>query len=159
MNTKLKNIEINPEFEDLFSFKTNEERIEHKAQMISYRILSEVEKLCEEKKMKKADLAKKVGTSKSYITQLFRGSKQVNTWIMAKFEDALDVSFNIKIQLNDESNEQFLAKQLPADFFYNKRIPMSGCVMYCFNGNKQKDKTGEIVGLLETENKSMQKAG
>jgi|GEM_PF-298491 len=159
MNTKLRNVEINPEYADLFSYKTKEEKLEHNAQMISYRILSEVEKVCEEKKIKKKDLAEMVGTSRSYITQLFRGSKQVNTWIMAQFEDALDISFNIKIQSNNDSIEQFWAKQLPADFFCNKRIPLGGTVMYSYLGKSQKEKTEAIVELMETESKPKQKAG
>jgi transcriptional regulator with XRE-family HTH domain len=159
MNTKLINVEVNPEYAELFSYKSKDEKIGHNAQMISYRILSEVEKICESKRIKKKDLADMVGTSRSYITQLFRGTKQVNMDIMARFEDALDISFNIRGKLNEDSNEQFLAKQLPVDFFNNNRIHMAGFVMYCFKGNKQNDNTSELVSLLKTENKSLQKAG
>jgi plasmid maintenance system antidote protein VapI len=157
MNTKLNNMKINPEYEALFSFGSKKEKIEHNAQMISYRILSEVEKVCEEKKIKKKALAEMVGTSRSYITQLFRGTKQVNTDIMARFEEALDISFQIKVKLNEESHEAYLAKQIPLGFFNKKRLPANGCVMYYFEGG-HKDKTGEIVKRLETENKSLQTA-
>ena len=102
MNTKLNNMKINPAFEELFSFGSKNERIEHNSQMISFRILSEVEKLCVEKKIKKKELAEMVGTSRSYITQLFRGTKQINTDIMARFEDVLNMHFEVKIKLNDE---------------------------------------------------------
>ena len=110
MNTKLNNIQIHPEFEDLFSFQSKEEKIEHDAQMISYRFLSQVEKICEEKNIKKKDLADILGTSRSYITQLFRGNKQVNTYILAKLEDALGISFEINAKLNEDSKEGLLAK-------------------------------------------------
>lgn len=159
MNTKLNNVQINPEFEDLFSFQSKEEKIEHDAQMISYRFLSEVEKVCEEKKIKKKDLAETLGTSRSYITQLFRGNKQVNTYILAKLEDALDISFEINAKLNEDTKEDFLAKQLPVSFFNNKRHTANGCIMYCFNGGKQIDKTNEIVAMMETENAYKQTAG
>lgn len=101
MSTKLSNAQVNPEFDNLFSFATEEEKIQHQSEMISLRILSEVEKICEERKIKKKDLADKVGTSRSYITQLFRGNKQVNTYIMAKFENALDICFDIRAQQPD----------------------------------------------------------
>jgi transcriptional regulator with XRE-family HTH domain len=159
MNTKLNNVQVNPEFEDLFSFESKKEKTEHNAQMISYRILSAVEKVCDEKKIKKKDLAAMVGTSRSYITQLFRGTKHVNTFIMAKFEDALDVSFQVNLKLNEDSHEDFLAKQLPVGFFSGKRLPSNGFIMYCFTNEKHKDRTSEIVQLLETENRSIQKAG
>lgn len=157
MNTKSNKMKINPEYAALFSFGSKKEKIEHNAQMISYRILSEVEKVCEEKNIKKKALAELVGTSRSYITQLFRGTKQVNTEIMARFEDALDISFQIKVKLNEESHETYLAKQIPIGFFNNKRLQAHGCVMYYFEGG-QKDRTGEIVKRLKTENKSLQTA-
>jgi hypothetical protein len=36
---------------------------------------------------------------------------------MAKFEEALDVSFQVNLKFNEESHEDFLAKQLPVCFF------------------------------------------
>lgn len=158
MNTKSKNI-VNPEYENLFSFKNKEDKIDHEAQMISYKILSEVEKACDEKKIKKKELAMLVGTSKSYITQLFRGTKQVNTQIMAKFEDVLEMSFEIKIKLNEETHEEFLSKQIPTTVFQSKRLVAKDCVwhMYqCLTGNKE---TQEIMQNLKSENKVLQNAG
>ena len=100
MNTQLKNAKINPKYQDLFTFKNEKEKIEHMSQMISFRILSEVEKVCETKGIKKKDLAELIGTSRSYITQLFRGTKKVNTDIIAKFEESLDCSFQIVLLPN-----------------------------------------------------------
>ena len=159
MNTKLNNVNINPEFEELFSYQSKKDKIEHKAQMISYRILSEVEKICEEKKIRKKDLADMVGTSRSYITQLFRGSKQVNVDIMARLEESLNISFNVKVKLNEDSHEVFLSKQIPVGFFSNKRLPANGCIMYCFEGANQKYKPSEIINWIKTDDKRLQKAG
>ena len=154
MNIKLNNIVINPEYNNLFEFKNDKERLEHNAQMISYRILSEVEKVCNEKKIKKKDLANMIGTSKSYITQLFRGAKSVNTLVMAKFEEALDFSFNINIKLDEESSFAYFAKHLPADmrFGTNRLQTQGGTWYYCADETKK----NEIVGGLETENKENQ---
>lgn len=157
MNMKSNKININPAFEKLFSFKSQHEKNEHNAQMISFRILSEVEKICEDKKIRKKELAKMVGTSPSYITQLFRGTKQVNTEIMARFEEALGISFTITAKLNEETYDSFWARHMPKDFFTQKRIPLNGKIMYYFDGGKV-DKTNEIVSKMETENKTLQTA-
>ena len=45
------------------------------AQVLMYRFLTEVEKITEEKNISRRQLAKLVGTSPSYITQLFQGNK------------------------------------------------------------------------------------
>lgn len=91
---------IKSEFDEIFSFKNEGEKLEHHAQMISYRILSEIEKMCDDKNIKKADLAQMTGVSKSYITQLFNGTKSINTSIIAKFENALNATLNFKLKPN-----------------------------------------------------------
>ncbi len=156
MNTKSNNIKISAEYADLFVFANEKEKHAHNAQMISYKILSEVEKVCEERKLNKKDLALKIGTSKSYITQLFRGSKSVNTQIMAKFEDVLDITFQIEAILNEEKTE-FIGEGLNLANFLNRRFSSSeGTWYFCYN-NKKKD-TNNIVENLRTENKTKQTA-
>lgn len=70
--------------------------IAHLEQMISYRFLSEIEKITEERNIIRKDLANLVGVSASYITQLYRGNKVVNLQFIAKVESALDFRFEIK---------------------------------------------------------------
>jgi ribosome-binding protein aMBF1 (putative translation factor) len=112
---KLKN-KINPEFEDLFSFASKEEEIEHDAKMLMFNFLDKVQKIADEKKLSRKELAEKVGTSASYITQLFRGDKLVNMTIIAKFQKELGFKFNISIQseqeesINENDIEAFLNK-------------------------------------------------
>ena len=68
------------------------------------RFLSEVEKKYKEKGWRRKDLAKKIGTSPSYMTQLFRGTKLINLEMIAKMQDALNIKFNIQsVDLNKES--------------------------------------------------------
>lgn len=85
---------VNPEFEDLFSFQSKEEEIEHEATMIMFRFLSELEKK-NGKPMKKKDLAKALETSPSYITQLFRGDKLINLTMLARIQDVFNITFEI----------------------------------------------------------------
>lgn len=75
---------------------SKQDDLDHAAQMVSYRILSEVERLCEDKVIIRKELAEKLGTSASYITQLFRGSKRVNMEFIAKVELAFNIQFEIK---------------------------------------------------------------
>ena len=115
MNMKLKN-KINPEFEDLFSFASKEEEIEHEAKMLMFQFLDKVQKIADEKNLNRKKLAKKIGTSASYITQLFRGNKLVNITTLAKFQKELDFKFNISIEnenveeINESDIEAYLNK-------------------------------------------------
>ena len=103
MTTEFRNSEeIRKAFLDLLAFKSHEEEIKHHAQMIMYRFLSEIEILCEEKKMTRKELAEKVGTSASYITQLYRGNKPLNIETIAKFQKVFDVTFEIKANPNNQ---------------------------------------------------------
>ena len=73
-----------------------QDQADHVAQMISYRILSEVERLCDEKGINRKELAEKLRTSASYITQLFRGHRRINMDLIAKIEGILEIQFEIK---------------------------------------------------------------
>lgn len=159
MNSKSKHIEINPEYEDLFSFNTTDEKHKHNAEMISFRILSEIEKLCEEKDINRTELAKMINTSKSYVTQLFRGSKQVNTLLLGKLEEILDVSFEVKIKPNEDSKENFITKRIQAEYIHLKRRLLHDNFLYVATNNNRHDKTKEFMNKIHTENTLKQKAG
>lgn len=87
---------IKEEFIELLSFKGKEDELEHNAIMISFAFLSEVAKVLDERKIKRTELAKTLETSKSYITQLFRGNKIVNAKMLAKLQYALNIQFKIE---------------------------------------------------------------
>lgn len=83
------------------AFKVNETfDLDFEKEMLMYRFLSEVEKICDEKEISKKELAAKIGTSASYITQLFRGTKTVNLETLAKFQHALGFKYEISAALN-----------------------------------------------------------
>ncbi len=104
MNTNLNNKdEIRKAFNDLLTFADEHEEIEHEAAMIMFQFLSEIAKVMENKKINKKDLAKIIGTSPSYITQLFRGDKLVNFKTLAKIQKGLDVKFEVKIKKKQEA--------------------------------------------------------
>lgn len=86
------------DFEKLFSL-SSEDKIEERAQMISFLFLSEFEKVLVERGWTKKHLAKRIGTSPSFLTQLFRGDRLLSLKMIAKIEQALNVE--IRISLND----------------------------------------------------------
>lgn len=140
MSIKFNDIIINPEFESLFTFKNLEEKIEHDAGMISLRMLSDVEKLCDDRNLKKTDLAGMVGTSKSYITQLFRGDKNINANMMARFENALGITFETRLKPKE-------GEQISDIFFIDKKRSVPQRTWYVSPSDKE---TEEIISNLET---------
>ena len=90
-----------------------------------YRFLSEVEILTEERKMTKKELAEKIGTSASYITQLYRGNKLLNLATIAKFQKALGITFNIStVSASESSADDRESEQTvePEGFWYYKKF-------------------------------------
>lgn len=97
MNTVLMNKEdIKNSFDQILSFKSEKDADAHNEYMIMFRFLSEVEEIMEERRMTKKKLASLIGTSASYVTQLFNGNKVINLDTLAKIERVLDIKFIIK---------------------------------------------------------------
>jgi transcriptional regulator with XRE-family HTH domain len=155
---KSKNFKVEPGFEDIFSFSDKEEKIEHRAQMISYRILSEIEKICEERDIKMKDLAKMIDTSASYVTQLFRGYKQVNTALMAKFEEAADMVFDFSVRPEKEQHDEHFRNQLTMDTFRKLKIINPGHNYYCVEPKGNVAKMDQLLEKMEKEEKHKQTA-
>lgn len=100
MNMKLtEKYTVNPEFEALFSFKSDKEELEHEAAMIMFKFLSSFEKMFDSPIQKK-EIAKAINTSPSYVTQLFKGDKLINFITLAKLQKAFDFYFEIEARKN-----------------------------------------------------------
>jgi transcriptional regulator with XRE-family HTH domain len=96
MSTKLNDTQnIKEAFDQLFNSFTAEEIIESEARLIMFRFLEIIERRSEMLGWNRKQLAEKVGTSASYITQLFRGDKLINMITLAKFQKALGLEFEI----------------------------------------------------------------
>ena len=87
--------EIKEAFDQIFNSFTEKEKNENDAKLIMFRFLSIIEEKCEALCINRKQLAEKVGTSASYITQLYRGDKLVNMLTLAKFQKVLDLKFEI----------------------------------------------------------------
>lgn len=66
------------------------------AELLSFRFISEIDQCMEVCDISKKELAKRIGTSASYITQLFKGDKLLNMEVLSKIETALGIRFAIE---------------------------------------------------------------
>ena len=99
MITKLKNgEEIKNAFDHLFDQLSEQDKLENEAALLMFRFLSLVEIRCEKLGWTKKELAKKIGTSASYITQLYQGDKMVNMITLAKLQRVLGIEFDVKVK-------------------------------------------------------------
>ncbi len=73
------------------SWKELESDPEFIAQGILIDILENILEIMEKKNISKADLAKKLGTSKAYVTKLFHGNPNMTILTIAKIAAALEV--------------------------------------------------------------------
>ncbi|MFO8000539.1 MAG: helix-turn-helix domain-containing protein [Marinilabilia sp.] len=114
MNSQLnKSDTIRSAFDQIFNERTSEEQLASEARLLSFRFLDIIERKCQNTGMSRKDLAKKVGTSPSYITQLFRGNKLINMLTLAKFKSVLNIEFEIKEKIPYE--EQVKKHPYPSD--------------------------------------------
>lgn len=77
--------------------KSPTEQVEHRAQLLSYIFLSEAQKAMDRKGWTQKRLADEIGTSSSYLTQLFRGDRLLNLKTVAKIEAALGIRYEVNV--------------------------------------------------------------
>jgi len=93
----------NNSFTTLFDFDSKEDKYKHDAEVLMFKFLSVVEKKMEQNQITRKELARRIQTSPSFVTQLFRGSKLINLTTLAKIQDALDFEFDILCKENKRS--------------------------------------------------------
>ncbi len=94
---------LKEKFDKLLAFENDQEQFEHEAQMLAFQFLAKIDKKMEKLEMSKKELAQRVGTSPSFITQMFRGDRKPNWNILAKMQKELNLEF--KIVTNNELKE------------------------------------------------------
>jgi transcriptional regulator with XRE-family HTH domain len=126
MNTKSSNSaygEIETAFKTILSFDNEQDQLELEAKIIMAKFLEKVQEIATQKGLKKKDLAEKIGTSASYITQLYRGHKLLNLMTLAKLQRALDIEFDVAIKgvnqiknpINEEISGAYLKPRYASD--------------------------------------------
>ena len=97
MSTKLSTNQMINKFNELFQL-TPDERDELEASLLAFKFLYLIEEAMEQKGVSKTQLAQKVGTSKSFITQLFRGDKTPSWKMLVKMARAVELDFEICVK-------------------------------------------------------------
>jgi transcriptional regulator with XRE-family HTH domain len=126
MNTKSSNSaygEIETAFKTMLSFDNEQDQLELDAKIIMAKFLEKVQEISTQKGLKKKDLAEKIGTSASYITQLYRGHKLLNLMTLAKLQRALEIEFDVAIKgtnqiknpINEEISGAYLKPRYASD--------------------------------------------
>jgi len=109
------------EFEELFKFRDGKEELDHEAHMIMFRILSEIEKQqVTGRKLKKNELASRLGVAPSYITQLYNGDKLLNLTMLAKIQRVFDITFEITAKRNNSSVNENIKNKIRAENYANQ---------------------------------------
>jgi ribosome-binding protein aMBF1 (putative translation factor) len=95
MTTQYTNQEAIDFFHDIFN-PTGEDLINVKAYDLMGQYLTQIEQALDNQSMTQKELANKIGTSASYISQFFNLNKLINFKTLAKIELALDINFELK---------------------------------------------------------------
>lgn len=121
MKSLEKNIQnLDSSFDDLFdNFEID---YENEAKVIASKILSEISEIASKKDLNRKNIADLIGTSASYLTQLYRGNKILNLITLAKLKKNLNLNIEIKITSNDynDFSNEFNYKS------YSKEVNVGG---------------------------------
>ncbi|SHA05630.1 hypothetical protein BTHERMOSOX_809 [Bathymodiolus thermophilus thioautotrophic gill symbiont] len=101
MTTKYTNQEAVDFFHDIFN-PTGEDLINVKAYGLMSQYLIQIERALDKQTMTQKELASKIGTSSSYLSQFFNLNKLINFKTLAKIELALDINFELQQSATDD---------------------------------------------------------
>lgn len=107
-------------YESLFDFD-EVNQIELDALWIAAQFLSKIQEVMSQQKMTRKELATKIGTSASWLTQVFRGDKLPSLETIVKLQRALNIEFDISLKdgsvpvyyAEEEENEAPIVPQTP----------------------------------------------
>jgi transcriptional regulator with XRE-family HTH domain len=86
---------INRKWDSLLGNMPQEDLVTFKADVLAMQFLGLIDLKMEQDKISKKELAQKIGTSASFITQLFRGDRKPNWNILAKISMELGLEFKV----------------------------------------------------------------
>ena len=102
---------IKKEWDNLFNEISYEDRVASLADVLALQFLGLVDQKMEKEGISKKEMAEKIGTSASFITQLFRGDRKPNWNILAKMSIELSLDFKV---LTEELFKERVQEELVA---------------------------------------------
>lgn len=102
---------IKKEWDNLFKEISYEDRVASLADVLALQFLGLVDQKMEKEGISKKEMAEKIGTSASFITQLFRGDRKPNWNILAKMSMELSLDFKV---LTEELFQEKVQEELVA---------------------------------------------
>ena len=108
-----KSEEFSRELNEFLAFRDDEERIEFQAELLHLEFMDQVQEMMNVRGWKKADLAKHLGTSKSYVTQLFTGDKLLNLKMIVKLWKLFDCKLSFSF-VSEKLDQQKWVVNVPA---------------------------------------------
>lgn len=111
MSTESHNHEdVKAKFQSLQNNKTEEDLIKEDEYILMANYLSEIERLKKPLNLNRKELAKRIKTSASYLTQVFRGDKPLNFYTLAKIQKALNIRFEVRAYHKNDIVNEFINK-------------------------------------------------
>ncbi|MFM1857882.1 MAG: hypothetical protein RLZ05_942 [Bacteroidota bacterium] len=95
--------QIQATYRKIMDSRPEAEKLEVDSLLLMSGFLSEIEAAMVKKKMTRKLLAQLIGTSPSYLTQVFRGDKPLNFMTLAKMQKALNVGFVTRLYYKDKA--------------------------------------------------------
>ena len=102
---------------NLLGFETEQEKVEFQKEILSLKFIKVIEQFMEQNNISRKVLGEKMGYSQAYISQVFNAYKPVNLDFLVKFQNTIDMSFEIKLA-------GYKQVQSPMDMAYNRRNDM-----------------------------------
>ena len=103
MNYEEKARQIQATYRKIMDSRPEAEKLEVDSLLLMSGFLSEIEAAMVKKKITRKLLAQLIGTSPSYLTQVFRGDKPLNFMTLAKMQKALNVGFVTRLYYKDKA--------------------------------------------------------
>ncbi|MEZ5030692.1 MAG: helix-turn-helix transcriptional regulator [Saprospiraceae bacterium] len=140
MSTKNRNTlieEIRGRFESL----DLDNDLEFRTELLSNKFLNIAHLHMEENNLSRKQLAEMIGTSPSYITQLFNNTRIINLQTIAKLEMALGLRFEVDVDYQSELNE-FTINKDDKSFNSNKDYTQKGSGLVHVKALEELDQVG-----------------
>jgi len=105
---------INDFFKDMLSFENEDEILEFKVDQLQLKTVNKILKIMKTRNISQKELAEKIKTSSSYISQVFSSDKPLSLKTIVKIQEAL----NIKVDINF-NDKKLKYNTLPSDLSFN----------------------------------------